>query len=219
MTMSDFIAGIFPYIAVSLFLLGTAGRFVRWLSMPPHVKWTLYPVPEGLAGQLRYMAKEMFTFETLYKFNRRLWLGSFCMHMAMAGTVLFFILYLAGWSTKLAVQVCLSVIMICVIYIFGLRIYDRNLRLLSNFEEFFNLAFLGGVAAAGLAASAPHVPVSLRLYFLGLMEFRPDVSILSMVHLLAMFLGGLFLMYLPLSKMIHYVSKYFTYHQINWQRE
>jgi nitrate reductase gamma subunit len=33
------------------------------------------------------------------------------------------------------------------------------------------------------------------------------------------FLGGLFLIYLPFSKMIHYVSKYFTYHHINWQKE
>jgi nitrate reductase gamma subunit len=219
MTDSAFITGIFPYIAVAFFLLGSAWRFVRWLSLPPHLKWTLYPVPEGLAGQLRYMAKEMFTFETLYKFNRRLWFGSFCMHMAMVGAVLFFILYLSGWSTKFVVQVCLSVIAIAAVYIIGLRIYDKNLRLLSNFEEFFNLAFLAGVAAAGLAASVPHVPTSLRLYFLGLAEFRPDVSSLSMIHVLAVFLGGLFLMYLPLSKMIHYVSKYFTYHRINWQKE
>ena len=217
MTSSGFIAGIFPYIAVVLCLLGTAWRFARWLSLPPHVKWTLYPVPEGLAGQLRYMVKEMFTFETLYKFNRRLWFGSFSMHMAMAGAVLFFILYLAGWATKLVVQLCLSVIVIAAIYIIGLRIYDKNLRLLSNFEEFFNVAFLGGVAAAGLAASVQHVPVSLRLYFLSLIEFRPDASFLSTVHILAVFLGGLFLIYLPLSKMIHYVSKYFTYHHINWQ--
>src|SRR5512136_8737 len=107
MTGSAFIAGIFPYIAVALCLLGTAWRFIHWLFLPAHVKWTLYPVPEGLAGQLTYMAKEMFTFETLYKFNRRLWFGSFSMHMAMVGAVLFFILYLVGWSTKLAVQVCL----------------------------------------------------------------------------------------------------------------
>jgi nitrate reductase gamma subunit len=219
MTGSAFIAGIFLYIAVALCLLGTAWRFIHWLFLPAHVKWTLYPVPVGLTGQLRYMAKEMFTFETLYKFNRRLWFGSFSMHMAMVGAVLFFTLYLAGWSTKLAVQACLLVLVIAAIYIIGLRIYDKNLRLLSNFEEFFNVAFLGGVAAAGLAASVSHVPVSLRLYFLGLIEFHPDASFLSMVHILAVFLGGLFLMYLPFSKMIHYVSKYFTYHHINWQKK
>ena len=219
MTGSEFIAGIFPYIAIALCLLGTAWRFIHWLLLPAHVKWTLYPVPEGLTGQLRYMAKEMFTFETLHKFNRRLWFGSFAMHMAMVGAVLFFVLYLAGLSTKLVIQLCLLALLIAAIYIIGLRIYDKNLRLLSNFEEFFNVAFLGGVAMAGLAASVPHVPVPLRLYFLGLIEFHPNASFLSTVHIMAILLGGLFLIYLPFSKMIHYVSKYFTYHHINWQKE
>jgi len=219
MTVSEFIARVFPYIAVGFFLLGTGWRFAHWLSLPAHVKWTLYPVPEGIPGQLKYMVKEMFTFETLYKFNRRLWIGSFAMHVAMAGSVLFFILYLSGWSTKFMVQVCLCVIVTASIYIIGLRICDKNLRALSNFEEFFNLAFLAGVAASGFAASVPHIPLSFRLYFLGLMEFRPNVSFLSTVHLLAVFLGGLFLIYLPWSKMVHYISKYFTYHHINWQKE
>jgi len=219
MTGSAFIAGIFPYVAVVFCLLGTAGRFIHWLFLPVHVKWTLYPVPEGLMDQLKYMAKEMFTFETLYKFNRRLWFGSFSMHMAMVGSVLCFTLYLAGWSTKLVVQLCLLALVIAATYIVGLRIYDKNLRLLSNFEEFFNVVFLGVVAAAGLAASVPHVPVSLRLYFLGLIEFHPNISFLSTTHILGVFLGGLFLVYLPFSKMIHYVSKYFTYHRINWRKE
>lgn len=219
MTGPEFIARIFPYITVGFFLLGTGWRFIRWLSLPAHVKWTLYPVPEGIPGQLRYMAKEMFTFETLYKFHRRLWIGSFAMHVAMAGFVLFFILYLLGGSMRFMVQVCLCVIVIASIYIIGLRTFDKNLRVLSNFEEFFNLAFLAGVATAVLAASVSHVPFSLRLYFLGLMEFRPEVPFLSLAHILAIFLGGLFLMYLPLSKMIHYVSKYFTYHHINWQKK
>jgi len=219
MTGSKFIAGVFPYVAVTFCLIVTAWRFVRWLSLPPHLKWTLYPVPEGIVGQLKYMAKEMFTFETLYKFNRRLWVGSFCMHMAMVGVALFFIIYLMGWSMNPPVQVSLSIIVIASLYIIGLRTYDKNLRILSNFEEFFNLAFLASVAATGFAASIPSVPVSLRRYFLGLMTFRPEVSFLSMPHILAIFLGGLFLMYLPLSKMIHYVSKYFTYHHINWQKE
>jgi nitrate reductase gamma subunit len=218
MTGSEFIAGVFPYIAAGLFLLGTAWRFIRWRSLPAHLKWTLYPVPEGVAGQLKYMAKEIFTFETLYKFNRRLWIGSFAMHMAMTGSVIFFILYLLGESTKAAVQICLLVIVAASVYIIGLRILDKNLKVLSNAEEHINLAFLACVAAAGWAASVLEVQASLRLYFLGLMKFQPDLSHLSEVHLLAISLGGLFLMYLPWSKMAHYISKYMTYHHINWQK-
>src|SRR5512135_3731513 len=104
MTGSEFIACVYPYLAVGLFVAGTARQFVRWLRMPTHVKWTLHPVPKGLAGQLKYMVKEIFTFETLYRFNRRLWVGTFCMHMAMLGAVVFLILNLIGWTQGFPVR-------------------------------------------------------------------------------------------------------------------
>jgi nitrate reductase gamma subunit len=219
MTGSEFIANVFPYIAVGLFLAGTGWRFVQWLSRPAHVKWTLHPVPAGLAGQLRYMLKEIFTFETLYRFNRPLWIGTFCMHMAMLGAVLFLILNLIGWTKGFPVRYCLWLLAISVIYILWLRIQDGNLRVLSSFEEYFNLAFLAAVATAGLRASTPHASSSSRSYLLGLLTFQPGAMPLTWDQLLAVFLGGLFLIYLPWSKMIHYIAKYFTYHHINWQKE
>jgi nitrate reductase gamma subunit len=219
MTGSEFIANVFPYIAVGLFLAGTGWRFVHWLRMPAHLKWTLHPVPEGLAGQLRYMMKEIFTFETLYRFNRPLWIGTFCMHMAMLGTVLFLILNLVGWTKGFPVRYCLWLLAISVIYILWLRIQDGNLRVLSSFEEYFNLAFLAAVATAGLRASTPHASSSSRSYLMGLLTFQPGATPLAWDQLLAVSLGGLFLIYLPWSKMVHYISKYFTYHHINWQKD
>jgi nitrate reductase gamma subunit len=219
MTGSEFIANVFPYIAVGIFLTGTAYRFVQWLTFPAHLKWTLHPVPEGLAGQLKYMVKEIFTFETLYRFNRRLWVGTFCMHMAMLGAALFLVLNLIGWTQGFPVRYCLWLLAVSVIYIFWLRLVDGNLRVLSSFEEYFNLAFLAAVATAGLRASVPHASSSSRSYILGLLTFQPGGTSLAWDQLLAVFLAGLFLIYLPWSKMIHYISKYFTYHHINWQRE
>jgi nitrate reductase gamma subunit len=215
---SQFIANVFPYIAVGLFLAGTGWRFAHWLRMPAHLKWTLHPVPEGLAGQLRYMLKEIFTFETLYRFNRRLWVGTLCMHMAMLGVVVFLVLNLIGWSQAFPVRYCLWLLAVSVIYVFWLRMVDGNLRVLSSFEEYFNLAFLAAVATAGLLASTPHASSS-RAYLRGLLTFDPGATPLAWDQLLAVFLGGLFLIYLPWSKMVHYISKYFTYHHINWQKE
>jgi nitrate reductase gamma subunit len=54
---------------------------------------------------------------------------------------------------------------------------------------------------------------------MGLLTFQPVATPLSGDQLLAVFLGGLFLIYLPWSKMIHYVAKYFTYHHIKWQED
>jgi nitrate reductase gamma subunit len=219
MTGSEFIARVYPYLAIGLFVAGTAWQFVRWLRMPAHVKWTLHPVPQGLTGQLKYMVKEIFTFETLYRFNRRLWVGTFCMHMAMLGAVVFLVLNLIGWTQGFPVRYCLWLLAVSVIYILWLRIQDGNLRVLSSFEEYFNLAFLAAVATAGLRASVPHASSSSRSYIMGLLTFQPVATPLSGDQLLAVFLGGLFLIYLPWSKMIHYVAKYFTYHHIKWQED
>ncbi|MDD1712154.1 MAG: respiratory nitrate reductase subunit gamma [Methanoregulaceae archaeon] len=219
MTGSEFIARVFPYIAVGFFFVGTAWRFIHWLSLPVHVKWTLYPVPTGIAGQLKYMVKEIFTFETLYRFNRRLWAGTFTMHMAMLGFVIFLVLCLMGWTSGLPVRFFLWVLLISLIYIIMLRIFDRNLRALSTFEEHFNLIFMALVTATGLMASLPHGSFSPRSYIESLLTFQPGGTPLDWDQRLAVLLGGLFLIYLPWSKMIHYISKYFTYHHINWQKE
>jgi nitrate reductase gamma subunit len=214
----EFIIYIFPYLALGLFFLGTAWRLIHWWFQPAHVKWTLYPVPDGMPKQLKYMVKEIFTFETLYRFNRPLWIGTYALHMAMLGFVIFLAAYVIGWAPGWPVKFFLGVLLAAAVYIIGLRLYDRNLRAVSTGEEFFNLGFLFLVAAACLLASTPHGISSPRAYFLSLAALRPDGAGLVWEHYVAVFLGGVFLIYLPWSKMVHYVAKYFTYHQINWQK-
>ena len=214
----DFIAEVFPYLAFGLFLLGTVLRVVHWMRQPAHLKWTLYPVPEGLSGQLRYMAKEIFTFATLYRFNRRLWIGTYALHMAMGGFVIFGLAYVLDWTPSLLVKFFLWIIVIAAVYILLLRLSDRNLRVLSSGEEYFNLLFLLLAASAGLFASAAP-GISPRYYLLSVAKLRPDALFLSGGYLPALLMGGLFLIYLPWSKMIHYVSKYFSYHRISWEKQ
>ncbi|HOI75693.1 MAG TPA: hypothetical protein PLO63_16225 [Syntrophales bacterium] len=216
MTGMEFIARVFPYLALGLFVLGTAVRFIRWRSLPAHVKWTLYPFPKDAAGQLKYMAGEIFTFGTLYHFNRRLWIGAYALHMAMGGFVLLFILYLAGWVPGTAVRLMLVILLAALVYLAALRSMDRYLRAVTTPEEFFNLLFLASFAVAALAASA--VAASPRAYFLSLALLRPDAALLPQEFAPVIVLGGLFLVYLPWSRMIHYVSKYFAYHAIKWQK-
>ncbi|MDD5167268.1 MAG: hypothetical protein PHN75_00485 [Syntrophales bacterium] len=214
----DFIIAVFPYAAFGLFVLGTAWRLIHWLLQPAHLKWTLYPVPEGVSGQLAYMLKEILTFGTLYHFNRRLWIGTYALHMAMGGFAIFMATYVMGWVPSFIVKFFLMVLLLAALYICWLRMTDRNLRALSSGEEFFNLAFIALVAAAALSVSFFDGNFSPRYYLLSLAAFAPDVTFISKGQSVVFFLGGLFFIYLPWSKMIHYVAKYFTYHKINWQK-
>lgn len=214
----SFIAEVFPYLAFGLFVAGTAWRVVHWLRQPPHLKWTLHPVPKGLSGQIRYMVTEIFTFETVYRFNRPLWIGTYALHMAMGWFVLFALFYILGWATSMPVKLFLWVMVGAAVYILWLRLSDRNLKALSSGEEYFNLLFLILTAAAFLfAASVPGM--SPRDYLRSIVRMQPGARFLVGAYLPALLLGGLFLIYLPWSKMIHYVSKYFTYHRINWEKE
>jgi len=213
--MTDFITGVFPFAAIVLCLIGTGWRFVRWMSLPPHVKWTLYPKPEGLVGQLGYMFREMFTFETLYKFNRPLWAGSFVMHMAMLGFAVSFILATVQAVSIFPARLFLYVIFVSALFIMGLRLTDRDMKALTSFEELFNLGFLAAAAISLWAA----LDVGFIQYITELAKFSKPSGPLACRQVLAVLLGGLFLIYLPWSKMVHYISKYFTYHEINWREQ
>lgn len=188
------------------------------MSLPPHVKWTLYPVPEGTGGQLRYMLREMITFETLHRFNRRLWIWSYAMHMAMAGFSIFFVIAVAGWLPVFPARLCLAVTVASALSIMVMRLSDANLRVLSSFEELFNLGFLALAAASVWLAIAVH-PTNFISYAAALASFKKPLLPLSASQLFAVVVAGLFIVYLPWSKMAHYISKYFTYHKINWQKQ
>ncbi|MDQ5988031.1 MAG: sulfate reduction electron transfer complex DsrMKJOP subunit DsrM [Syntrophus sp. SKADARSKE-3] len=213
----DYIMAVFPYVSGSLFILGTALRIIHWLRQPAHVKWTLYPVPVNVTEQLTYMLKEILTFGTVYQFNRRLWIGTYSLHMAMAGFVIFSLAYVAGMLPSTAAKFFLLLMLVAACYIIWLRLVDRNLRALSSGEEFFNLAFIAVVAAAAFFTQFLEGYFPPRYYIMSLITFAPDTAFISRAQLVVIFLGGLFFIYLPWSKMIHYVAKYFTYHRINWQ--
>jgi hypothetical protein len=40
-------------LAFGLFLIGTAIRVIRIAAMPVHVRWELYPMPEGMLNKTR----------------------------------------------------------------------------------------------------------------------------------------------------------------------
>ncbi len=218
MTTKLFIAQVFPYVVIGFFLLGTAWRLIRWQRLPVHVKWTLYPVPAGWAAQLKFMIREILTFGTLYRFNRHLWAGTYILHLAMGGFVLSIFLTLTGLTSAWPVEACLWALLLAAIYIICLRFYDRPLRAVSTGEEYFNLSFLAIVAITGLLATPASDGLAFLYYFSGLIRFRPDILFLSWNHFPFLVAGGLFLIYLPWSKMIHYVAKYFTYHRVNWEK-
>lgn len=114
---------ITTYIFALIFIIAVAAKFVKYQTMPVHLRWELYPVagetkrPWGgsyleepkwwdkphekhsLMGELKFMAKEIFLFKEYIHSNRSLWKIVYPFHMGVFLFAGFFFLLVVGAIT------------------------------------------------------------------------------------------------------------------------
>lgn len=100
------------------------------------------------------------------------------------------------------------------------RLFDGRLKPFTTPVSLFNLVLLLAVfASGGLAMSAAgEFPDAAAAAVTALLtaDMSPVLPGTLVAHLLLTFL---FLAYLPFGQMMHFVAKYFTYHQVRWDDE
>lgn len=196
-------------------------------------EWWTKPRERSLVNELVYMFQEIVFLKSVWEHNRRLWYFSFPFHFGIylwiASAALFFlgaVLELAGvpgsgWTGLHVLVLALSGAgyALGAFGAIGLlihRLFDPRLKGSTTWVSLFNLVLLLAVFASGVWALAASD------YFGGILDFvraslTADRSIetpgVLAVHLVLTFL---FLAYLPFSQMMHFVAKYFTYHQVRW---
>jgi nitrate reductase gamma subunit len=98
------LTGPFLYVALVAMLAGATAKILRFLRMPRHLRWELYPIPRlGPAGskyqlmdfagrpspgasrlaEIRFMLAEILLLRTVFEQRRQLWLGSFLLHAGL----------------------------------------------------------------------------------------------------------------------------------------
>lgn len=220
-TAEYIIGGILPYVATGIFLVSLLLKMRKWGLTPHPLKWSLYPIPEGAGGKVEFMAREIFTFKSVWHNNQALWIGSFPFHLSMALIILWFIVFVADLhpAAGLLLRGSLVLMGVTCIYLMAVRILSPRMRAVSSGIELFNLLIFLGMAVMGLAllySIRPGGP-EFRAYFLSLLTFNPVEPPASPLFLGMLALTEFFLIYFPNSRMLHMVSKYFTFHDINWQ--
>ena len=97
------------------------------------------------------------------------------------------------------------------------RALDANLRSFSSASKYFNLAFLGAVFISGAYSwfATPDFARAMSQFIQGLVTLDTGLK-LTFPLSLHVILASLFFLYLPWTDMIHFVAKYFTYHEIKW---
>jgi nitrate reductase gamma subunit len=192
---------------------------------------------KSLAAVLIYMAKEMFLFKGVWKNNRSLWPFSFSMHIGIYLVILSILLYIvnallmisgASASALDALESIAAVIALAGYILGGFgaiglifkRSLDAGLRYFGSFSIYFRLIFLAAVFISGIIAwfNVSNFALTMSLFTRNLLTLNTAITIATplAVHLVLLLL---FLIYLPLTDMTHFVTKYFTYHAVRWNDE
>ncbi len=95
------------------------------------------------------------------------------------------------------------------------RMFDNTLKKYTTPQEYFNLLLLFAALFTGILTWGSDLTFSYaREVTANLITFTPfAASALLTLHIV---LVGIMLTYIPISKMSHYVGKYFTFHTVLW---
>ena len=198
-------------------------------------EWWTKPREKDLTKEVSYMLQEILLLKSVWEHNRRLWWFSFPFHIGMyvliaAGALLLLSggLELAGVQTAGEWQGGISMLAGVGFALGGIgalglivsRFADPRFRDFTTPAALFSLILLLAVFVTGGYAIVASQGFAGRVWGFGTALATGDLSVelpgILQAHLL---LALLFLAYLPFSRMMHFVAKYFTYHQVRWDDE
>ena len=234
------------FIAILIYRIIVIKRLpvhLRWEIMPvPHEKgradyggsyleefeWWRQHRKKSLLLPLKYMILEIFLLRTIWKNNKRLWPLSFAFHIGIYLVILTALLCVISGifgSPPSGLINALSVISLAgymlgglgVIALFLWRIIDIDLRSFNSVPTYLNLVFLMTVFLTGIIAwiISPNYSAALSNFSRELITFNSGIDITSSLSTHIIF-AMLFLFYLPWTGMVHFITKYFTYHAVRW---
>jgi len=187
--------------------------------------WWTKPRPKSHWGEVEFMFEEIVLLRGVRVNNKKLWWGSLPFHWGLYLLVLTSMgLLIAAlglssrwWLGLLALSGGVGGVLTAVgaAMLLIARSRDPHLRPYTTPLDRINLALL--VALGGLSAAAAVVPGGMAEAAAAvgrLVRLRaPEVSLLLGLQ---MAVAALFIFYLPFTRMVHFFSKYFTYHAVRW---
>jgi len=192
-------------------------------SYMEEVDWVKRPRASSLLAEWAEMGAEIFFLNRVRKHNPyHLWPLSLALHWGLYLLIL--------WMGLLAATVFIPALAFLIppvgitAFVLGAcgsvglivkRATDRSLALYTAPVDYFNLAFLAVIFGLALV-SWPGDPYSSqhRSYIASLLLLKPTPVSLIVVSLFLLL--QLFAVYMPFSKLIHYIMKHFTFHETLW---
>ena len=202
-------------------------------------EWWTKPREKSLVSELVYMFLEIVFLKALWEHRRQLWWFSFPLHFglyllivtlalvilaSLAGLVG---LTIAGWAPLKIVVSTLAIVgyIMGAVGTLGLllnRLFASRMKGFTSTAALFNLVLLLAVFISGINAHLGSDVYAVDIVTFATAVFTADADMASavpglmVVHVLFTLL---FMAYLPFSQMMHFVAKYFTYHEVRWNDE
>lgn len=215
------------------------GRHTYGGSYMEEPEWWRKPHQVSKVSEIIDMLKEMLFIKKLFENQRSLWWASYSFHLGIYVLIAWILLMVAGALTELAgisvsahaslwtallyyLTILTGVIGFAITTVGAFlllvrRLSDPVLARYTTPQEYFNLVLLLAALISGVAVWTPD------LTFAAARQITADLLTLSIaadtVQVIHLILLDVTLIYIPISKMGHYVGKYFTFHKILWENE
>jgi len=204
--------------------------------------WWRRPRKINLLGESTVFLREIIFFREYFRSNRRLWLFVYPFHLGLFLLVAWVVMLLIGailalngltvsaissnvWLQLTFYLTLVSGIAAFILGVFGTaglllkRSFDEDLRNYTAPIDYFNLLGILLIFLTGLLFwTLEDMPFNAARGFVqGLLSFKTaEAGPLMTANIV---LSALFLAYMPFTRMVHYVAKYFTYHKVRWDDE
>jgi len=203
--------------------------------------WWTKPRKKSLIGELTYMVREIFLLEEYYHRNRGFWYVLYPFHIGGYLFVTWLVLLLVGALSMVAdvtvsaesasswgqlvhylTQVAgVASFVVGAIACTGLlikRSTDEDLKHYTTRMDYFSLLLILAVFVSGfvawLAFDLTFAPATEYMEGLITLGAVADISPALTAHILIL---SLFAVYMPFTRMMHFLAKYFTFHTVRWE--
>jgi len=215
--LSLFFTGL-AYFAAITFVCGLLWKVIGYLRTPMPLPHSLTPGPKTEGGAVLRVLGEVTIFQSLFKADKWLWVGSWIFHAALAAVLFRHLRYFTYPIPSLVlymepVAIFFGILFgAAILFLFWRRLGLPRTLYISNLPDYFALALLGSIAGTGLMVSYwLHVNlVDVKGYILGLMTLHPVEVPRHPLFLLHLLFVLLLMLYFPFSKLLHAGGIFFS---------
>jgi len=212
---------------------GEKGKAAHGGSYYEEFEWWTKKREVSRAGELLYMLREVLFLKGVWERNRGLWPFSFALHAGIY--LMFFAVIILCADLALVPRHALDEALRRSAFalasagyaagmfgsagLFAKRLLDPSLRPYTTQGARLNLVFLFAMFASGGAACVAGDYIDgMQALLLGLFAADGGFTLLPALAAHAA-ITALFAAYLPFTFMVHFLAKYFTFHEVRWNDE